>query len=309
MRRLSNAWMVSLAEEPARGLGYHAAMRLGRGRDCGDLLMFDHVRRSLDLGLPVPEGEGTIAVADIIGTVGRIGDFDGCFQPKDPTLAARIDQIRRQRPSALDEPIEVIRVDKAYFVMDGHKRVSLAHVEGREFIDAVISHAPTLYRIEAGIDPAAIERTAQEQRFRRDTGLLAAVPAARFPVSLPQGYPELRETLDAYAYELSQRFGRLLSREEAAALWYECIYRPTVTAAQEARLDGLIGCCTEADLFLSVHRQSQELWGTECRLAQEESEHMVSKVMERGKPDQSVINRLMARARRRPPPSVLAQRA
>ena len=139
----------------------------------------------------------------------------------------------------------------------------------------MISHAPTLYRIEAGIDPAAIERTAQEQRFRRDTGLLAALPPAHFPVSLPQGYPELRETLDAYAYELSQRFGRLLSREEAAALWYECVYRPTVTAAQEARLDGLIGCCTEADLFLSVHRQSQELWGTECRLAQEESAHGV----------------------------------
>lgn len=284
-------------------------MRLGRSRDCGDLLMFDHVRRRLDLGRPVHEGEATIAVADIIGTVGRAGDFDGCFQPKDRKMAARIDQIRRQRPSALDEPIEVIRVDRAYFVMDGHKRVSLARAEGREFIDAVISHAPTPYRVEAGIDPAAIERTAQEQRFRRDTGLLVAVPAARFAVSLPQGYAELREALEAYAYQLSQQFGRLLSREEAAALWYECVYRPTVAAAQEARLNELIGCCTEADLFLSVHRQSHELSGTECRLAQQESEQMVAEVMERGQLDQSVINRLVARARRRPAPSVLAQRS
>jgi hypothetical protein len=46
-------------------------MRLGRQRDCGDLLVFEHVRRSLGLGQPNVEGEATIAVADIVGTVGR----------------------------------------------------------------------------------------------------------------------------------------------------------------------------------------------------------------------------------------------
>jgi hypothetical protein len=289
-------------------LEYHAVMRLGRKRDCGDLLMFDHVRRSLDLGMPVDEGTATINVADIVGTVGRAGDFDGCFRPRDAALVARIQQIRQQRPTALDEPIEVIRVDRAYFVMDGHKRVGIAHLEGREFIDAIVRHAPTPYRIEPGIDPAAIEHTAREQRFRRETGLLTAVPAARFPVSLPQGYPELKESLESYAFELSQRFGRLLTRQEAAALWHESVYLPTVAAAQRARLDSLIGCGTEADLFLSLHRQSQELWGTECRPAQEEAEHLVAKVMERGQPDQSVIARVVARARRRPAPVVLAER-
>ena len=42
------------------------------------------------------------------------------------------------------------------------------------------------------MDPEAIGNTAREQRFRTTTELLAAVPAARFVVSRPEGYPELR---------------------------------------------------------------------------------------------------------------------
>ena len=281
-------------------------MRLKRSRECGDLLQFDHVRRSLGLGQPKPEGEATIAVADIVGTVGRGADFDGCFRPRDRALAHRIDQVGRNE-RALDEAIDVIRVDRGYFVADGHKRVSLAKASGREFIDARISHAPTPYRFEPGVDPAAIERTALEQRFRAETELLDAVPAARFVASRLEGYAELRDSITSYAYDLSLRFGRLLSRREAAALWHECVYRPTLAAAEESRLHELIGCCTETDMFLSIRRQSQELWGSEAPAAVDEAEALVGQVMARGTADQSVIERVMARARRRPPPDVLPQ--
>jgi hypothetical protein len=271
--------------------------------------MFDHVRRALGLGMPTDEGTATIAVADVIGTVGRAKDFDGCFRPREAGMADRLRAIRMARPTMLDEPIDVIRVDRGYFVLDGHKRVAIAHLEGREFIDARIQHAPTPYRVGPGVDAETIENTAREQRFRAETELLAAVPAARFVVSRVEGYPELRESLESYGYEMSHRLGRLLSRSECAALWYECVYRPTVAAAKQARLDQLIGCCTEADLFLSLHRQSRELWGTECRLAQDEADHLVTKVVAAGEADQSVIRKVVTRARRRRLPAVLAQRA
>jgi hypothetical protein len=57
--------------------------------------MFDQVRRSLGLGQPILEGEATIAVADIVGTVGRVANFDGCFRPRDRALA---------RPVGADAP-------------------------------------------------------------------------------------------------------------------------------------------------------------------------------------------------------------
>jgi len=283
-------------------------MRLLGARDCGDLLMFEEVRQRLHLGVPVIEGDETIRVADIIGTVGRAGDFDGCFRPRESHLAARIRQIRDRNPDAFNEPIDAVRVDRAYFVSDGHKRVSIARETGVEFIDARISRAPSLYELAPGVDPESIDLTSREQRFREETGLMTAVPAARFAVSQRVGYPELQEALESYAYELSQRLGRLLSREESAAIWYEVIYRPTVAAAQRARASELLRCCTDADLFISLHKQSRQLWGTECNPAQEQADDLVARVIDQVSPDPSAIGRLVQRARRRRPPALLAQR-
>ena len=283
-------------------------MRLPGSRDCGDLLMFEEVRRRLHLGAPVIEGNETIRVDDVIGTVGRGADFDGCFRPREPRLARRIREIRVRNPNAFNEPIDVVRVDRAYFVSDGHKRVSIAKETGVEFIDARVSRALSIYEMAPGVDADSIDRTSREQQFREETGLMAAVPGARFAVSETVVYPELQEALESYAYELSQRLGRLLSREEGAALWYECVYRPTVTAAQEARLPELLSVWTEADLFLALHKQSRQLWGTECRPAQEEADHLVAKVIDKLHPDPSAIGKLVQRARRRRQPELLPQR-
>lgn len=283
-------------------------MRLPGSRDCGDLLMFEEVRRRLHLGAPVIEGTETIRVDDVIGTVGRGADFDGCFRPRAPRLAKRIREIRVRNPNAFNEPIDVVRVDRAYFVADGHKRVSIAKETGVEFIDARVSRAFSSYEIAPGVDADSIDLTSREQQFREESGLMAAVPGARFAVSETVGYPELQEALESYAYELSHRLGRLLSREEGAALWYECVYRPTVTAAQEARLPELLSVWTEADLFLALHKQSRQLWGTECRPAQDEADHLVAKVVDKLDPDPSAISKLVQRARRRRQPELLPQR-
>ena len=283
-------------------------MRLPGSRDCGDLLMFEEVRRRLHLGAPVIEGTETIRVDDVIGTVGRGADFDGCFRPRKPRLARRIREIRVRNPNAFNDPIDVVRVDRAYFVADGHKRVSIAKETGVEFIDARVSRALSSYALAPGVDADSIDLTSREQQFREESGLMAAVPGARFAVSETVGYPELQEALESYAYELSHRLGRLLSREEGAALWYECVYRPTVTAAQEARLPELLSVWTEADLFLALHKQSRQLWGTECRPAQDEADHLVAKVVDKLDPDPSAISKLVQRARRRRQPELLPQR-
>ena len=191
---------------------------------------------------------------------------------------------------------------------DGHKRVSIARETGVEFIDAQISRAPSIYELAPGVAAESIDLTAREQRFREETGLMTAVPAARFAVSEQIGYPELREAIESYAFELSQRLGRLLSREESAAIWYECVYRPTVAAAQRARASELLRCCTDADLFLTMHSQSRQLWGTESNPAQDEADALVAKVIDTISPDPSAIGRLVQRARRRRPPELLPQR-
>lgn len=270
-------------------------------RGCGTLLELDEIRRRLQLGAPVLETEQAIPVAQIIGTVGRAADFDGCFRPLTPALEKRIDDILRAKPRVADEPIDVFRVDRAYFVGDGHKRVAIAHATGREFIDARISRLASAFELAPGVDPEAIDRTARELQFREESGMFEAVPRARFALNDRDGYAELAEAVRSYGFEMSQRLGRLLSRQEAAGSWYECVYLPTVHAGRKTRIDELIEGCTDADVFLALHRQSHSLTGTECAAAEEAVNQLIAEERSPVRAGVSAIERVLRRARRRPP--------
>ena len=65
----------------------------GRAHDCGPLWELGWISRQLHLGTPVREGDATIPVASIIGTVERGRDFDGGWHPLHPSLAKTLDDI------------------------------------------------------------------------------------------------------------------------------------------------------------------------------------------------------------------------
>ena len=217
------------------------------------------IRRQLHLGPPVFEGVETISVAQIVGTTGRAHDFDGCFRPLRPTLRKRIEEIQEAAPPAMDEAIEVVRVDRAYFVSDGHKRVAIARVTGREFLDARVSRLPSPYALTPDVEGEAIERTAREGEFRRHTGLAEAVPDARFPITDASGYGELLMAVQSYSFDRVLALGRSLAAADAARLWYDEKYLPTVAEGGD-----LLDSCTDTDLFLMVHRHERGAWGSVC---------------------------------------------
>lgn len=221
------------------------------------------IQRRLRLGAPVFEGIETIPVAQIIGTTSRARDFDGCFRPLRPALRKRIEEIREADPPAMDEAIEVVRVDRAFFVSDGHKRVAIARETGREFIDARVSHLPSPYELTPNVEREAIERTAREGEFRRHSGLAEAVPDARFAVTDASAYGELLVAVQSYSYDRVLALGRALPAAEAARLWYEEKYLPAVASGRET-VSGLLEACTDADLFLMIHRHERGSWGSVC---------------------------------------------
>ena len=227
------------------------------------MLELDQIRRQLHLDPPVDEGTATIAVANIIGSVGRARDFDGAFHPIHVALRKRIDEIRASSPTSLDEPIDVVRIDRAYFVADGHKRVAIAKRDGREFIDARVSHMPSPYALTPEVELEAIERTAREGELRRHSGLGEGVPDSRFALTDVTAYGELLIAVQSYAYDRVLALGRALSAGEGARLWHEDKFLPTVAAGREAA-GGLIDSMTDADVFLIVHRQERSAWGGEC---------------------------------------------
>lgn len=239
-------------------------MRLpGTPHDCGPLLELGWLSRQLNLGTPVLEGFDTIPVAQVIGSVQRGRDFDACWHALHPRLTKVIADIDQTQPAALDEPIDVVRVDHAYFVRDGHKRIALAKRNGREFIDAHVSHVPTPYAVAPQLDEEAIFRTARESELRRHSGLAEALPDVRFALTEIDAYGELYAAIRAHAFEMAERAGRVVPWPDVARDWYTSVYVPTVTDARSA-IGSLVGSCTDADIFLAIHRQRLAWWGSEC---------------------------------------------
>jgi hypothetical protein len=165
--------------------------------------------------------------------------------------------------TTLDEPIEVVRVDRAYFVADGHKRVAIAMQTGRVYIDAQVSAIAWPYAMSSEVEADAIERTAREGEFRRHSGLGAAVPEVRFPLTDLVAYGELFQAVESYAFGMTERLGRVPSRAEVAADWFQREFQPVVATGRETVGD-LIGGCTDADVYLAMHRLRRANWGTTC---------------------------------------------
>jgi hypothetical protein len=96
----------------------------------------------------------------------------------------------------------------------------------------------------------SIRVTARERRFRDTTGLAQAVPEERFPLSDPDGYLELEESVKAHTLDLSHRAGRLLSAEEGARHWFDAVYLPVLRIADASSASRLLESTTGPDRFL-----------------------------------------------------------
>jgi hypothetical protein len=224
-----------------------------RNRDCRELLAFDEVRHRLGLGTRLPVGRREVAVADIIGSVGRVPDFDGCFRPKHKRLRAEI-RARAEDLAVVDMPISLLQVDHAFFVEDGHKRLSALIAAGRQEVDAIVDRFETRFHVAPGTTMASIRVTARERRFRNVTGLEAAVPRRRFPLSDPDGYLELQESVKAHTLDFSRAEGRLVPAEEGALHWYETVFEPVLELIESTGMCRLLESMTEADRFLLFRR-------------------------------------------------------
>lgn len=276
-------------------------MRRRRRSECGDLLEFEEVRRRLQLGPRRDIGTDEIPVAQVIGSVGRTHEFDGCFRPRTARLRKVIAEIKQAKPNAADSAILVYQVDHAYFVVDGHKRLSLAVEEGRELIDAEVGRFSSRFHVSSGATMDEIRATEREHRFRQLTGLDLAVPDVRFPLSDVDGYLDLEESVKAHAYDFSKSEGRLVPPQEAARHWYDFVYRAAVKIALDSGVAGLLTSSTEPELFLMVrhgsHGQMEHGWRVSPAFAERTVDRLRASAP-RGVP--AVLSRVTQRNRARP---------
>lgn len=85
-------------------------------------------------------GVQEIAIDQIAGSEGRALDFDAAFNPRRSHNQDRWVSVAvaRQMGIALP-PVDLIQVGEAYYVRDGHHRISVARALGQSTIDATVT--------------------------------------------------------------------------------------------------------------------------------------------------------------------------
>ena len=232
--------------------------------NCGPLLELEDVQRRLSLTTGGDGGLQTIAIADIVGTQDRCCDFDRNFHPMRDGLMARIDAVARAFPTGDFPPIQVVQVDRAYFAVDGHKRVAAARALGVELIDAHVTTLVSRHPVTAETMPEDLVLLEACERFLRDSGLGEARPDARVDVRSAESYHELLEAVKAHGYDLMRAEERLVHSHEVAAHWHDCDLLPTLEAAEVAGLSARLGSLPSGELYLAVHRQTRMIAGADC---------------------------------------------
>src|SRR3712207_619092 len=104
------------------------------------LLSFDDVRRELLADNRLYRGTRVVEVDGIVGSVGRWRDFDRSFLPARASMGERWKRIDRafQRGEDLP-PVELYKIGDAYFVVDGHHRVSVARYHEVPTVEASVA--------------------------------------------------------------------------------------------------------------------------------------------------------------------------
>jgi hypothetical protein len=104
------------------------------------LLSFDDVRREAVAYNRRYRGRRVVEVDEIVGSVGRWDEFDGSFLPAKASVGERWKRIDRAFHRAEDlPPVELYKLGEAYFVVDGHHRVSVARYHDVPTVEAAVA--------------------------------------------------------------------------------------------------------------------------------------------------------------------------
>jgi hypothetical protein len=228
-----------------------------------EMLSLPDVRRILRPDSETYQGMQTVPIAKIVGSEGRAHDFNRAFLPRHDKMMRRwvnVDVAHYQ--NVILPPIKLFEIGGVYFVRDGNHRVSVARLQGAEFIDAEVTSLASDIAIEAGMSREDLIRAViafERRRFYAETGLGDARPNADVAFSEIGRYDEAFEHIREHKWYLNQHRSDEIPLAEAAASWYDRVYVPIVEIIRETRLLSRFPRATEGDLYVYIGHHWAEL--------------------------------------------------
>ena len=223
------------------------------------ILPFDEVVGALGRVQERDAGRQVVPLDAIVGTVDRPQGFDRHFRPTTTQVRKRWERIAAaMRRGEEMPPVDLYKVGDAYFVRDGHHRVSVARALGLEVIDARVVVVLTRVHATRDLLLADLPLKSHERVFFERVPLPAGV-RERVRPSDPWAYAELAEGIEAWGFRHLVEHGGPHDRAELARCWYEEEYIPVVTLLRDA---GMLGEGTETDAYLRVGTERYRLLRT-----------------------------------------------
>lgn len=215
------------------------------------LLSFEQVKDKLRLRGSVYRGIHPVPVKSIVGSIDRYRDFDRAFLPAQTHTASRWKSINRAFYSDTElPPVKLYQVGDAYFVLDGHHRVSVAREHNVEFIDAEVIEVRSRVPVTPDVNAGDLEILGEYEELLERTQLDKLRPDQSIRFTIAGGYEQLLEHIAMHRYFMGIDEQRDISEEEAVTHWYDTIYLPVVEVVREQNMLKDFPGRTEADLYL-----------------------------------------------------------
>ncbi|HLU08936.1 MAG TPA: hypothetical protein VK003_04660 [Oceanobacillus sp.] len=218
-----------------------------------ELLSFEDIRARLRLREEDYRGLQDVPLDKIAGSVGRYHEFTNKFLPKRNTMQERWSRVYAQATGMIGlPPIELYKVGDVYFVRDGNHRVSVARQLGAKTIQAHVTELPTSIPLHPGMTEEELESAEAYAAFLEVTRLGYMRPHHQpIVLSEPSRYNDLLGHIYLHmAVMNSGNGGEEVTLQQAAADWYDNVYRPAVTLIRKYEVLKYLPGRTEGDLYL-----------------------------------------------------------
>ena len=191
-------------------------------------------------------GVRTVALDQIVGSVGRYQDFDNHFRLKRKAVSERLQRIKTaMREGQPMPPVKLFQIKDDFYVLDGNHRIAAAkELDHDEILGHIVEFIPSehnlhniLYRERA----LFADRTKLPQEIK-------LTEIGQYELLLAQ----IRDHRDYLSAN-----GEAVSFEDAAQDWYKTIYGPLCSIVRRGRLLDAFPERTIADLYLYI---SQHQW-------------------------------------------------
>ncbi|OGO42703.1 MAG: hypothetical protein A2Z04_01275, partial [Chloroflexi bacterium RBG_16_57_9] len=187
---------------------------------------------------------------NIVGSVGRYRDFTREFLPRAGANRERWKWLD-QAVNRLEDlpPIQVYQLGDAYFVKDGHHRISVALANEATHIEALVTEVRTRVPFTPDMDPSDFILQEEYANFLQHSHLDTLRPGQYIQLTIPGRYDDLIDHIAVHRYYLGIEQNREIPYEEAVTSWYDHVYLPAIEIIRREHVLQSFPGRTEADLY------------------------------------------------------------